>query len=237
MRHLDLAIRSHGGKTNWADLDHLLIEMKSLTGLLPTLKGVGKTFPAFKKAKIYPKRFRLEFLDYPNPGETTVFDNGRVKTFNAGEPLAPLTHQHRRASFNGLRKYRRWSPEDAVYFFGSAITTYYNVPFLFEQLPHQIHENKAGFRIDVKFPNEIHTHGPNQSFYFNQSGLLTRHDYNAEVVGWWASGAHFTTDYKDLDGFPIATKRTVYARLGRAVTPIAVLAAELNPIAVVKNFY
>jgi hypothetical protein len=61
--------------------------------------------------------------------------------------------------------------------------------------------------------------------------LLYRHDYTAEIVGRWATGAHFSYDYREVSGLPIATRREVYVRVSGLVTPLPVLRAKLEPIA------
>ena len=48
----------------------------------------------------------------------------------------------------------------------------------------------------------------------------------------WATGAHFTSEYRVVDGLPIATRREVFARIGRLVTPIPVLSATLEPVGI-----
>ena len=45
-------------------------------------------------------------------------------------------------------------------------------------------------RLEADFPPGLDTHSPAQVFYFDEGGLLRRHDYVAEVVGGWARAAH-----------------------------------------------
>src|SRR3546814_14478541 len=49
-----------------------------------------------------------------------------------------------------------------------------------------------------------------QTFYFDQSGLLRRHDYSVEIMGGTTS-ANYATDHKAFDGLIFPTKRRVYA--------------------------
>jgi hypothetical protein len=90
----------------------------------------------------------------------------------------------------------------------------------------------GGLRVRATFPSSLHTHGPRQEFFFDAEGLLVRHDYTAEIVGRWARGAHFTSDYVEVDGLPFARERRVYARLGGVVTPLPALSARLEPLKV-----
>jgi hypothetical protein len=61
-----------------------------------------------------------------------------------------------------------------------------------------------------------------QRFQFDETGLILRHDYVADVAGAWARGAHFWRDFVTVEGVPIATHRRVLARLGRLPVPGAV---------------
>ena len=63
----------------------------------------------------------------------------------------------------------------------------------------------------VRFPPSIASHSTEQTFYFGADGLLCRHDYEVEVVG-NVPGAHYVSEYKDISGFLIPTKRRVFAR-------------------------
>ena len=67
-------------------------------------------------------------------------------------------------------------------------------------------------RLEVTYPGDIATHGSIQTFYIDESGLIRRHDYTAEVLGGIAA-AHYLSDYIELQGIKIATKRRVYQLL------------------------
>ncbi|WP_163994872.1 hypothetical protein [Pyxidicoccus caerfyrddinensis] len=213
MTPLDKAIARYGGDSLWRRLDCVTLRMLALGGPLPAMKGLGRTFPTPGLVRVYPKQFRAEFEG--------------LGTFSAGRVDGQDAY---RRTFEGFRKYRRWSSADAVYFFGYAITTYLSIPFLLRELSTTTVETREGFEISALFPEQIHTHSPRQKFYFDRDGLLLRHDYRADVVGAWATGAHFTSEYKTVNGLPIATRRKVYARLGGAVTPMPVLTAQLEPL-------
>jgi hypothetical protein len=212
------AVERHGGRERWARL-RVTLSPTSLTGLVPWLKGVGRTFTLPSRADIEPARARAVFHDYPGAGATAVFEAGRVAL--GGAPLA----EHR-ASFRGARKWRRWSPLDALYFFGYALTHYHAVPFTLGDA--QLRGWDARRRVlTVEFPPSVHTHCAVQSFHFDDSGLIVRHDYVAEIVGGWARGAHFWRDPVTVEGFPIATHRRVLARLGATPLPLVALDARL----------
>src|SRR5205814_2213478 len=168
-------------------------------------KGAGRRSRSSSGSSSSPARARDVFFDYP-AGSTGVFDAGRVSIGDA--PLA----LHRR-TFRGLRKWRRWSPLAALYFFGYALTHYHSVPFT---LPDdQVRAwNPVRRALTVRFSPDVQTLCPVQTFYFDAAGLIVRHDYVADTVSAAARGAHFWGDYVTIDGFPFATHRRVYARLG-----------------------
>jgi hypothetical protein len=208
------AVQRHGGRERWERL-RLTLSPKTLTGILPRMKGVGRTFALPSRAEIEPSRARAVFFDYPRQGSTAVFEAGRVAL--GGAPLA----EHRE-TFRGLRKWRLWSPLDALYFFGYALTHYHAVPFtLLDADIRTWHARRRA--LTVAFPPAVHTHCAVQTFYFDESGLIVRHDYVVEIVGGWARGAHLWRDYVTVDGCPIATHRRVYARFGSLPVPVVAL--------------
>jgi hypothetical protein len=192
----------------------------SLTGFLPRRKGVGRTFPLPACDEIEPHRDRAVFLDYPRQGTVGVFEAGRVA-------LGDGPASDHRATFRGWRKNRRWSPLDALYFFGYALTHYHSVPFGLSQAEVRAWD-PARRAITVAFPPTVHTHCSVQTFSFDETGLIVRHDYVAEIVGTWARAAHHWRDYVIVDGVPIATRRRVLARLGGLALPIVALEARFR---------
>jgi hypothetical protein len=223
---LDVAVNRFGGNALWRRLDSVTLDVQSIGGPLPTVKGIGRTFPHFGRIQVFPKQFRAVFHDRDGSllGD---FDSGKVHQRDFA------TADNHRSTFNGLSKYRSWTTQDAMYFFGYALTVYLSIPFLLSDLPVRTQPwRDGGFRVDAVFPKQIHSHCREQSFYFDQSGLLLRHDYTADIVSRFASGAHFTSEYKEVDGLPIACQRRVFARLAGMVTPIPVLSATLRPVEV-----
>lgn len=214
------AIDRHGGRARWQKL-RLTLAPTLLRGLLPWMKGSGTTFRLPDRADIIPSRAEATFFDYDGPGRNGHFLGGKVALGDA--PLAD-----HRPSFRGLRKWRRWTPLDALYFFGYALSHYHAVPF---SLPDAkvLRWRPSRRALTVAFPHHVHTHCAIQTFYFDESGLILRHDYVADIAGWWARGAHFWRDMTTVEGFPIATHRRVVARLGSTPVPVVALEARLAP--------
>ena len=221
------SVARHGGE-RWSRIERLTLRPRTLTGLVPWMKGNGRTFGLPSHAELEPQIARATFFDYPRAGERGLFEAGRVALGDA--PLA-----ERRGRYRGFRKLRRWQALDALYFFGYALTHYHAMPWtLRDAEPLALRSigrhgrDDAGFALKVRFPPSLHTHSPVQTVYFAPDGLIVRHDYVADIVGSVARGAHFWRDYVTVEGIPIARRRTVYVRLGRLPLPIVALDAQFE---------
>ncbi len=235
---LNGAFARHGGLALWHRIEHVDVRFEELGAPLMWMKGVGRTFPRPGIVRLLPHRYRVEFFDYPVAGSTGIFDHGRVWVGNmAAAPEMDRLPRYR-DTFRGWAKYRRWKPADAVYFFGYALSNYLGIPFLLDRELEVTSCRSVGprsdypLRVTARFPSGRDSHSTCESFYFDETGLLYRHDYTAEIVGWWAIGSHFTSEYRALSGLPIATRRQVYVRLFGLATRIPVLRARVEPLEV-----
>ena len=155
------------------------------------------------------------------PGDAGVFDRGeaRIET-DAGELIEsrsdPRSWFFGRA---GLRRNLRWDALDAIYFAGYALWNYLNTPYLLaseevrtrELEPWDVGEGRWR-RLAADFRPGLDTHSPAQVFYFDEGGLLRRHDYVAEVVGGWARAAHMCAGHVEAGGLVFPTRRWVRPR-------------------------
>jgi hypothetical protein len=231
---LEAAIRRHGGWAAWTACRSISVRPTTLRGLLPAWKGVGKSFPLPGRVDVRPHDFAAVFVDYPSAGRRGTFTAGALTLVDEGGAVAHSAADGR-ASFRGLAKYRSWSPADALYFFGYALTHYHGLPFtLVDGRPlgtcRVRHEGRTLAGVEVELPLGLHTHCRRQTFYFEEDGLLRRHDYVAEIAGSWARGAHFWRDFVTVAGLEIARERHVVARVGRWATPIVALHADLDVV-------
>jgi hypothetical protein len=231
-RFLAAACVRHGGVDTFSRTSRLAVRLLDLRGLVPRLKGLGRTFPAPGAVDLWPNERRAVFFDYPHPGEVGIFDRGCVAvTTDAAVRLDGPSH---RPTFDSRARWRTWWKEDALYFFGYALLDYVSLPYL---LRHQemieARRGAAGIELWFRFPDGAHTHSRQQGFFFDHSGLLYRHDYRAEIMGKVFNGAHEGREHRDFEGLLIATERTVYAKPWhypvRLRLPVPVLAARLLP--------
>jgi hypothetical protein len=225
------ACNHFGGFETWRALHEIRLHLEQLSGFLPWLKGYGRTFTLPRTAEIRPHQRWLRFSNYPDPEHVGIFDNGRVRLERCdGKAVIAQADDHRQ-SFRGLAMNRRWSPLDALYFFGYALTHYHSLPFsLFDARLVRASEVGSGSErlsvLDLELPADLPTHGRRQQFYFDRAGRLVRHDYHTEIVGFFACGAHFWQRQTRFNGFPIALTRHVTLRLGAYPCPLTALHAD-----------
>ena len=219
----------YGGFETWHALSEIRLFPRRLSGFVPWLKGAERTFPTPSLFEIRPHQRWARFSNYPDADHVGVFDDGAVR-LERRDSNAVLASDDHRASFHGLAKNRRWTPLDALYFFGYALTHYHSLPFsLFDA--RLVRARELGRRsnrlsvLDVELPADLPSHCRDQRFYFDKSGLLVRHDYHTEIIGVWARGAHFWKRQTSVGGFPVALDRHVLARLGSVALPITALHA------------
>jgi len=231
---LERAIERHGGRATFEALRCVTLAPRKMGVTLPVLKGIGRTFPVPPRIDVFPHEYRAVFHDYPAAGQRGLFRAGAVELRDAAGSVLE-SNGNGRARFAGLRKWRRWTPIDALYFFGYALTHYCGLPFTLTEgrvlsVGRGHADGRALTRVDVELPPTLHTHCRRQAFYFDDDGLLRRHDYVAEIAGWFARGAHLWRDFGTAQGIPIPRVRHVVLRLGRMTTPLVALHAELDVV-------
>ena len=234
---LDRACDRHGGLGAFRAATVLRLRLEGLSGAVPWLKGLGRTFPRPEAVDVWPHDRRVIFRDYPLAGEVGVYDDGRVVIARDAE-VRPEGPSHRR-TFAGMARWRSWWPQDAVYFLGYSLLHYVSLPFsLVGRQPIDARRSRQPWgesRVELwyRFAEGSDTHGAIEGFHFDESGLLVRHDYRAEIMGAIFNGAHVGRDHRPIGGLLIATDRTVYAKPWhypvRWRLPLPVLRARLLP--------
>jgi len=215
MSLVDEVVAAHGGRERWATATRLRAQIAS-GGLLLRTRVPRRKLAGEIQVELHEPV--SSFTPFPAPGSRGVFDHGavRVETVD-GEVLESRDHP-RELFFGrpGLRRNLRWDALDLCYFAGYAWWNYVCAPFLFEEPGvgvEEIEPWRAGSetwrRLAVTFSPEIHTHSPEQVFYFDAELRLRRHDYVAEIVGRWAHAAHMCADHVEADGLVFPTRRWV----------------------------
>src|SRR4051812_47751715 len=73
------ACEHYGGTDAWNALRKVTLLPGRLSGLLPWVKGVGKTFPLPTAFEISPHLGLTRFVGYPDLEHAGVFENGAVR--------------------------------------------------------------------------------------------------------------------------------------------------------------
>jgi hypothetical protein len=116
--------------------------------------------------------------------------------------------------------------------------TYLNTPFLFampgvetEEIEPWQENGETWRRLKATFPPGIATHSTVQTFYFDQTGLLKRHDYDVEIAG-GNPAAHYVPELKEFSEIVVPTKRRVLQRRpdGMSIPDPVIVSIDLSEI-------
>ena len=113
-----------------------------------------------------------------------------------------------------------WDRLDILTFAGYALWNYLSFPFLLDgpdvALIGAEGSSRTGIlRLDVRFAAGAPTHSILQSFHIDPQRQLVQHDYVAEPIGRWATGANLCLASEVVDGLRFYTRRKVFPRLVR----------------------
>ncbi len=217
---LKMAEARHGGRSAFSKINKITLHLHQMKGMIPFLKGHGQTFTMPERIDVSPNSRTVSFL----------FSDGTVR-FKNGAIVSPTQRfENYRLKFKGWQRLKRWSNLDAAYFFGYSLVNYFSLPFLLSGLPIRAAKISSTRRswIQFEFPPGTDTHSRLQKFWFDQTGLLIRHDYHADIIGPMTYGSHFSRDYRFDLPTPIAETRVVTFRIGSFAIPVVVLKAKFT---------
>lgn len=227
---LDEVLEAHGGRKRWQSLDTIEAEFSS-GGLAFSLHLQPWALQGLK-ISVQPHARRVVLRDFLHLGWSGVWTPDRVQILDAhGVEMAQ--RQNPRASFSRLDRQVRWDKLDILYFAGYALWNYMSFPFILEAPGVCLSATETNTReLRTRFDASVPTHSEMQSFHVNDAGLLTRHDYTADVIGKWANAANFCLASEVVDGLRFYTRRRVLPRFGRqTVLPFPTLVwIELDAI-------
>jgi hypothetical protein len=145
-------------------------------------------------------------------------------------------------SFEGQQRETPWDDIHVAYFVGEALWTYLTTPFLYthdgfstEEIPSIQVEGETWRRLKVTFPDNVKSHTREQISCFGPDGLLRRHDYTVDILG-GATGLNYASDYRNVDGIIVPTKRRVYGYEGnyQLVKEPLLVAIDMGDITLLK---
>lgn len=213
---LHLAVKAHGGLERWQQVKALKVAA-SITGAIWYVKGKGDVLKEVVMT-IETQQERLT-MDFPGQNKRSLFEPRRVVLETADGTLIEARDDPEK-SFEGQQQETPWDDIHVAYFSGEALWTYLNTPFLYtrdgfsteEIAPIEV-EGETWRRLQVTFPDDVKSHTREQISCFGPDGLLRRHDYTVDILG-GATGLNYASDYRDVDGIIVPTKRRVYAYEG-----------------------
>jgi hypothetical protein len=185
-------------------------------GRLWGLKGIDMP-PTPRTATTDFHRQWTSVAPFGDPGWTMTWTPGRSVIETSGGDVVAEREQPRDA-FTGHGYDTPWDALHLAYFNGYAMWTDHALPFVLAEpgyrvidVPVVIQDSETLRGLSARFPDGVHTHTQEQRFYFGANGLLRRHDYEVDV---WANtlAAHFVSDYVEVGGFRLPTKRRVHPR-------------------------
>ena len=213
---LDVAIKAHGGLARWNKVNAIEIAA-SITGAIWFVKGKGDYLENVRLT-VETRNERVT-VDFPGQNKRAIFEPNRV-VIETADGTSIDARDNPEASFEGQQRESPWDELHVAYFVGEALWTYLNTPFLYatsgfvsEEIPSIRVEGETWRRLKATFPDYVKSHTREQISCFGADGLLRRHDYTVDILG-GATGLNYASDYRDVDGIIVPTKRRVYAYEG-----------------------
>jgi hypothetical protein len=212
---LKLAIEGHGGLRRWERLSRFRVAA-SITGAIWTLKGQPGLLDGVVLAG-ETRDQRLTITPFPRPGQYATWEPYR-QTIETADGVLVSERRDPAASFAGTTRSARWDELQAAYFAGEANWNYYVAPFIFARGDFETEETgpwsedgQTWRRLLVTYPDAIVAHHRQQTYYFDEDGLLRRLDYAVDILG-GGPAVHYPSGYREFDGIMVPTRRRVYVR-------------------------
>ena len=208
-------LAAHGGVERWRTFNTLEAQVVA-GGLLWHIKGteIG-TAPRTMVGDL--RRQLMHIAPFGDPSWRMTYTPQRI-VIETPDGTLIAEQQNPRETFAGHAWTTPWDPLQLAYFNGYAMWTYYNLPFMlgepgfdFIEIPPITQDGLPLKGLRVLFPKHIHTHCAEQSLYFDGDGMLRRQDYEVDVAG-KTRAAHLISEYADIQGLKLATKRRVFLR-------------------------
>jgi hypothetical protein len=209
---LESAVAAHGGLDRWNKVKSIAVDA-SITGAFWSFKNQSDALKDVR-FEVDTTRERLT-MDFVGQDKRSVFEPFRVEVQRSGGELIEARDDPEK-SFEGHQFETPWDDLHLAFFAGEALWTYLNTPFLYtdarfatEEIDPIDVDGETWRRLKVAFPEDIKTHTREQVFCFGPDGLLRRHDFTIDILG-GAPGLLYATDYRDVDGIVIPTKRRAW---------------------------
>jgi hypothetical protein len=213
---LKLAVEAHGGLERWNKVKTVKAAA-SITGAIWYVKGKGDSLKDV--IVIADAKSERVTMDFPGQNKRSIFEPDRIVIEQADGRMIEARDQPEK-SFEGQKRETPWDDIHVAYFSGEALWTYLTTPFLYTYPGFESEEiaalqvgRETWRRLKVTFPTYVKSHAHVQISCFGPDGLLRRHDYTVDILG-GATGLNYASEYKEVDGIIVPTKRRIYAWIG-----------------------
>jgi len=226
---------AHGGLEHWKTFSSLSARLAQ-GGALWSLKGKAGVLDD-TTVTIDLRSERASHHPFGSQGRKSSFTPQKVALLTPRDELIEELPQPR-ASFSGHTLETPWTDLQLAYFAGCAMWTYLTMPFLLaspgvvsKEIEPWSENGETWRRLEITFPDTIATHSTRQTLYVGEDGLLRRHDYNVEIAG-DTPGAHYVSDYVEVQGLKFPTKRRIFPRGpdGQSMPEPLVVSIDLSDI-------
>jgi hypothetical protein len=213
---LQNAVTAHGGLKRWQEISQIKVAA-SITGAIWFVKSQGDYLKDIVMT-VDTKHEKL-ITDFPGQDKRFVFQPSKLVMEQVDGTLIQVRDDPEKA-FEGQKRETPWDDFHVAYFQGEALWTYLTTPFLYtydgfvtEEISSIQVDGETWRRLKVTFPEYVKSHSHEQISCFGPDGLLRRHDYTVDILG-GATGLNYASDYRDVAGIVIPTKRRIYAYEG-----------------------
>ena len=211
---LAVAIGAHGGMGRWQELSRFRA-VASITGAIWALKGKpGLLHDVVLEGETRDQR--LKITPVPWPGRYATWEPYR-QTIETDDGMLVADRRDIAASFDGLTQ-SPWNDLQVAYFAGEAGWNYLVSPFLFarpdfavEEIEPWHEDGQTWRRLLVTYPDTVVAHCRQQTYSFDDAGLLRRLDYTVDILG-GGPAVDYPSGYRQFDGIMVPTRRRVYVR-------------------------
>jgi hypothetical protein len=214
---LELALEAHSGLKRWNQLTTVKADL-SITEELWQLKAQPEA-PKDVVVEAQLKRQQLT-THLIRESRRSIFTPDRV-LIESESGILEEGRDDPRSAFQGHRLETPWDDLHVAYFSSYALWNYLTIPFLYtypgfvsEELATWQEHGEQWRALKVRFPDYLATHTREQISYFGPDGLLRRHEYTVDVLG-NAPGLNYASDYRNVSGVVVPTKRRVFAYDGQ----------------------
>ena len=214
---LEWATSAHGGMERWERICRFQAQL-SVTGALIAMKGTAAMDNVRTVGETRDQRVMM--APFPDRGHYATWEPHRV-TIERTDGRVVLERVAPRSLFEGHQLRTAWEPLHAVHYACAANWNCFAAPFIFarpdfvtQEIEPRKENGELWRRLRVTYPESIVTYCRDQTFSFNDVGLLRRADYSDEFLG-GERAVQYWSGYVEYDGIMVATQRTVYiANLG-----------------------